>query len=70
MGGTELKPGEHGSISTKQTGPETWRGRTRLKLMTGVLVPVARNGSREDEARLKVQATVAELLKQHVVRTS
>ncbi|MFI8528149.1 tyrosine-type recombinase/integrase [Promicromonospora sukumoe] len=63
MGRTELKPGEHGSISTKQTGPETWRARTRLKLMTGELVPVSRNGAREDEARLKVQAAVAELLK-------
>ncbi|MEV0949107.1 tyrosine-type recombinase/integrase [Promicromonospora sp. NPDC050249] len=62
MGRTELKPGEHGSISIKQTGPKTWRARTRLKLLTEEIVPVSRNASREDEARLKVQAAVAELL--------
>lgn len=62
MGRTELKPGEHGSISIKQTGPTTWRARTRLKLFTEEIVPVSRNASREDEARLKVQAAVAKLL--------
>jgi hypothetical protein len=62
MGRTELKPGEHGSISIKQTGPTTWRVRTRLKLFTEEIVQVSRNASREDEARLKVQAAVAELL--------
>ncbi|GAB4085018.1 tyrosine-type recombinase/integrase [Myceligenerans cantabricum] len=62
MGRTELKPGEHGEISIKQTGPKTWRARTRLKLMTGDIVPVSRNASQEDKARLRVQAAVAEIL--------
>jgi integrase len=63
MGRTELKPGEHGNISIKQTGPKTWRARTRLKLMTGEIVPVSRSASHDDKARLKVQAAVAEILK-------
>lgn len=62
MGRAELKPGEHGEISIKQTAPRTWRARTRLRLWSGEVVPVSRNASQDDKARLRVQAAVAEIL--------
>jgi integrase len=62
MGKHKLEPGEHGEIFLQQTGPNTWRGRTRLCLWDGTETWVSRNAPDEDVARLKVQKGVVERL--------
>jgi integrase len=62
MGKHKLEPGEHGEIFLQRTGPNTWRGRTRLCLWDGTETWVSRNASDEDGARLKVQKGVVERL--------
>lgn len=62
MGKHKLEPGEHGEIFLQQTGPDAWRGRTRLCLWDGSETWVSRNASDEDVARLKVQKGVVERL--------
>ena len=62
MGKQKLQPGEHGEIFLQETGPNAWRGRTRLCLWDGTETWVSRNASTDDAARLKVQKGVVERL--------
>ncbi|GAB2490366.1 tyrosine-type recombinase/integrase [Promicromonospora xylanilytica] len=62
MGKQRLEPGEHGEIFLQETGPDKWRGRTRLCLWDRSEVWVSRNASTRDAARLNVQKGVGERL--------
>jgi hypothetical protein len=52
VGKQKLEPGEHGEIFLQETGPDRWRGRTRLCLWDGTETWVSRNASSSDAARL------------------